>query len=124
MTDTRMPTLQAAVPILAVSDVAAAVEYYKRVLGFEIAWQWGEPPRLASVCRDQVELNLSQSTGAKPAISRVYFQMTGIDAYYAGLAAAGAKVAVPIGDRTYGMRDFRIVDPSGNELSFGEEIGS
>jgi uncharacterized glyoxalase superfamily protein PhnB len=36
----------------------------------------------------------------------------------------GAKVAVPLADRPYGMRDFWIVDPSGNELSFGEAAGS
>jgi uncharacterized glyoxalase superfamily protein PhnB len=38
------------------------------------------------------------------------------------IAFAGVTVVVPIDDRPYGMRDFRIADPSGNELSFGETI--
>ena len=46
--------------------------------------------------------------------------MAGVDAYYNHITNAGAKVAVALADRPYGMRDFRIVDPSGNELSFGE----
>ncbi len=50
--------------------------------------------------------------------------MTGVDAYYDQTIIAGAKVAMPLADRPYGMRDFRIVDPSGNELSFGETTAS
>ena len=58
--------LEAAVPILSVIDLSEALEYYQSVLGFQVEWKWGEPPRLASVCRDRVELNLSQSPEAKP----------------------------------------------------------
>lgn len=97
---------------------------YERVLGFKVEWKWAEPARLASVSRDRVELNLSQSSRARPTLSKVYFQMTGVDAYYSDLATAGARVAAPLADRPYGMRDFRIVDPSGNELSFGEATGA
>jgi uncharacterized glyoxalase superfamily protein PhnB len=56
----------------------------------------------------------------RPIISKVYFQMTGVDVYYARLRQAGAHVTVALAERAYGMRDFRIVDPNGNELSFGE----
>jgi uncharacterized glyoxalase superfamily protein PhnB len=58
------------------------------------------------------------------AISEVYFQMTGIDTYYNHIATAGATVTLPLADRPYSMRDFRIVDPSGNELTFGEATES
>ena len=77
-----------------------------------------------SVCHDRVELNLSQSSEAMPAISKVYFQMTGVDTYYSHITTAGAKVTMPLADRPYGMRDFRIIDRSGNELSFGEATAS
>jgi uncharacterized glyoxalase superfamily protein PhnB len=120
MPDAKEPMLEAVVPILSVIDLAEALDYYERVLGFRVGWKWGEPPHIASVCRDRLELNLSQSAQPKVAISKVYFQMSGVEAYYGDLITAGAKVAVPLADRPYGMRDFRIVDPSGNELSFGE----
>jgi uncharacterized glyoxalase superfamily protein PhnB len=112
--------LEAAVPILSVTDLSGALDYYQNVLGFRVGWSWGEPPRLASVCRDRVEVNLSQSPAAQPTASRVYFQMAGVDAYYNQLTVAGASVTVALAERPYGMRDFTIVDPSGNELSFGE----
>jgi uncharacterized glyoxalase superfamily protein PhnB len=111
--------LDSAVPIFAVADLAKALEYYERVLAFDIAWQWGSPPNLANVCRDHVSINLSVAAGT-PTVSRVYVQMGGVDAYYERVTAAGATVTVPIGNRPYGMRDFRIVDPNGHELSFGE----
>ena len=124
MSEHKAPVLGTAVPILSVSDLSEALDYYVRVLGFQVAWRWGEPPRLASVCRDRVEVNLSQSFEAKPGFSKVYFHMTGVDAYYTNITTAGAKIAVPLAERSYGMRDFRIVDPSGNELSFGEATSS
>jgi len=124
MPATKAPKLEAAVPILSVGNLAEALDYYQRVLGFNVGWKWGEPPYLASVCRERVEVNLSLSSEATPAVSKVYFQMAGIDTYYGELTRAGAQVTVPLGDRPYGMRDFRIVDPSGNELSFGEATGS
>src|SRR5262245_36728031 len=31
-------------PILAVSDVVAAIRHYRDVLGFANEWTWGEPP--------------------------------------------------------------------------------
>jgi uncharacterized glyoxalase superfamily protein PhnB len=124
MPNAKGPTLETAVPILSVTDLAEALEYYERVLGFRVGWKWGEPPHLASVCRDQVEMSLSQSSEPKVAMSKVYFQMVGVEEYYSDLITAGAKVAVHLADRPYGMRDFKIVDPSGNELSFGEVTSS
>ncbi len=121
MTSVKAPVLEAAIPILSVSDLAASVEYYQRVLGFHIQWKWGEPPRLASVCRDRVELNLSlRESTVRPDVSKVYFEMSSVDAYYGQITEAGAEVTIALADRPYGMKDFRIVDPDGNELSFGE----
>jgi len=112
-------SFDAAVPIFAVTHLAEALEYYERVLGFAVAWQWGNPPHLANVCRDKVSINLAVAEGT-PARSQIYVQMVGVDAYYERVVATGAAVKVPIGNRPYGMRDFSIVEPNGHELSFGE----
>ena len=117
------PILEGVVPILSVGDLQGALDYYTSVLGFDVAWEWGEPPYLASVFRDQVEVNLSQNDAAgKLSASKVYFQVVDVDAYYERVTAAGAQVDVALADRPYGMKDFRILDPSGNELSFGQAI--
>lgn len=71
-----------------------------------------------------MEVNLVVSPASSRTTSTVYFQTTGVDAYYQRVFDAGAHIAIPIADRHYGMRDFRLLDPSGNELSFGEPTGS
>jgi predicted enzyme related to lactoylglutathione lyase len=110
-------------PILTVHDLSQAMAFYQRVLGFDLAWSWGAPAEIAAVCRDNVEITLTQRVDAKPAgSSHIYLNTSGIDAYYAQIEQAGAPILVPIGDRPYGMRDFRIADPSGNELSIGQPV--
>jgi predicted enzyme related to lactoylglutathione lyase len=108
-------------PILKVHDLSQAIDFYRHTLGFDLAWSWGSPPDIAAVCRDNVEIMLTQRADTKPAeASHIYLNITGIDDYYAMLERAGVTMLVPIGDRPYGMRDFRIADPSGNELSMGQ----
>ena len=70
MSEIKAGALEAVVPILSVDDLAEALAYYERVLGFHVGWKWGEPARLASVCRDRVEVNLSQSSEGKSSISK------------------------------------------------------
>lgn len=123
MGSSRAPVLRSVAPILSAVDVPAALDWYQRVLGFAVAWRWGDPVELASVCRDAVELNLGRrgeygATGP----SQVYVRVTGIDAYHDQLQRAGAAIRVPIDDRPYGLRDFSIEDESGNRLDFGEPI--
>ncbi|MBK8797742.1 MAG: VOC family protein [Anaerolineales bacterium] len=54
--------------------------------------------------------------------SRVFIQISDIDDYYATIRKAGAPIDVPLDDREYGMRDFHLIDPSGNQISFGQPI--
>lgn len=112
-------------PILSVSDLSKAIDFYRDTLGFDLAWSWGEPPDIAAVCRDGIEITLTQRPGSKPAgAAQIYLGVTGIDDYYESLVSADVTIIVPIEDRPYGMRDFRIADPSGNELSIGQAIAS
>jgi uncharacterized glyoxalase superfamily protein PhnB len=116
------PSLSAAVPILFVRDLPRALQYYQSTLGFEVGWTFGNPPELASVCRDQVEFNLSQARENEFQISRVYVYVGDVDAYYNLIVAAGARATYPLEDRPYGMRDCRIEDLDGNQISFGAPV--
>ena len=125
MNEKKKPALKTAVPVLSVEDLGEALEYYTTVLGFQVGWTWGEPPYLASVCRDSVELNLGRKGKVGPlGPSKVYFQMCGVDAYYEQVKAAGARIMTPLEDRLYGMRDFNLQDLNGNDLDFGEPTES
>lgn len=110
-------------PILPADDLAASIDFYRRRLDFDLAWSWGSPPEIASVCRDGIEITLRQRPDAvSMADAQVYLGVSGVDAWHDAIAAAGVHILVPIGDRPYGMRDFRISDPSGNGLSFGQPL--
>lgn len=110
-------------PFLGVEDLSAVLAFYRDKLGFALAWEWGDPAEMASVCRDEVELTLVTRSDARPGgISRLYLHIDGIDDYHAQLQAAGVAITVAIGDRPYGMRDFSVTDPAGNVLCFGQAL--
>ena len=110
-------------PIFAVHDLSEALKFYQSKLGFDLAWSWGTPPDIAAVCRDSVEITLTSRPDAQPrAASKVYLRVSGVDAYYTQIVAAGVTILVPIADCAYGMRDFRVADPSGNELNVGQAM--
>jgi uncharacterized glyoxalase superfamily protein PhnB len=118
-----MLKLESIAPIFAVRDLAEALAFYKDALGFELARVWGTPPDIAAVCRDNVEITLTSRPEAQPrAASSVYLRVSDVDSYCAQMVRAGARIVVPIGDRAYGMRDFRVADPSGNELNVGKAV--
>lgn len=110
-------------PILSVADLPQAIAFFRDALGFDLAWSWGTPPDIAAVCQGDVEISLTCQPSAKPVgASHIYLRTTDAHASYARAQQAGARVVVPIADRPYGMRDFRIADPSGNELSIGQVL--
>lgn len=60
------PKLSSVAPIFQVANMQRAIDYYKRVLGFEIEWTAGEPPTHASVSRDSVEISLTEEGAPVP----------------------------------------------------------
>ena len=79
-------------PILSVDDLVKSIAFYRHPLGFDLAWSWGEPADIAAVCRDSVEITLTQRAGAKPVgTAHIYLGVSGIDDYYQTLVGAGDR---------------------------------
>jgi len=107
-------------PVFAVSDLGAALDFYQRVLGFTVAWTWGTPATRAGVALDDIEIQLDETQNGTPGgPSVVYCHMTGVESYYAECKARGADFTLELGQRPWGMMDFRIEDPDGNRIGFG-----
>jgi catechol 2,3-dioxygenase-like lactoylglutathione lyase family enzyme len=109
-------------PVFHVSDVTTALAFYCVGLGFNVAWKWGQPATHASVCRGSVSISLTLDS-QKAGTGDAYIEVGGIDSYHEELATRG----VPLGDladRPYGMRDFAVIDPSGNRIVFGQATAS
>ncbi|HET6267531.1 MAG TPA: VOC family protein [Acidobacteriota bacterium] len=120
---------KSAVPQFTVPDVVKTAEYYRDVLGFEIAGYWKDPPVFAIVKRDQVQVffNLANHpqvrTGRAHGAYDAYFRISGVEALAAELKSRGAEIIDGPDVRVYGQRELVIRDCNGLILTFGEEAG-
>src|SRR5688572_29357565 len=96
-------------PTLLVCDVAAATDFYTTKLGFTLGFTWGDPPGIAGVNLGKVQMFLERGT-PNPAGCSVYFVVGDADELHEFHRAGGVEVVVPLGDRLYGLRDYRVRD--------------
>ena len=130
---------EAAVPQITVADVVQTAEYYRDVLGFQIAGYWnGElagfdtdpPPLFGIVQRDgvQVFFNRADAPAARRARASGGYDasvlVTGLEVLAAELRARGADIVDGPGDRIYGQRELVVRDCDGLVVAFGEASGS
>ncbi len=111
--------LTQAIPVLSVEDVAKSVAFYEERLGFTKAFEFGP---YAGVVRQGVMIHLNGTADdwSKPA-NTCRIDVTGVDALHAEMDAQGVvKPDERIGDTPFGMRQFSVVDPSGNRITFAE----
>lgn len=122
-----MPQLNASCPHFLVSNLAAALDYYVEVLGFERPPLWGEPPGFAMPTRDNYVVMLNQADGLSPrpngeGIWDAYFWCDDADALHAELTSRNAVIEyAPLDRPLYGMREFAVRDTDGHVLAFGSD---
>lgn len=120
---TAQPQLIDLIPTYPVENMQRALDYYTAKLGFSIVLQSGG--NYASVGRDFIQIGLALSKGAaKGPKSSSYVNMSNIDIFYKELTARGVKIARELKTQPSKMREFAIVDPDGNTLTFGEYTGA
>lgn len=132
----RTISFVAAVPQFGVPDLVRTAEYYRDVLGFQIAGYWdGErvslvaetSPVFAIVWRDQVQVFFNRAD--QPEVRTVpaedapnlYLRVVGIDSLAEELRASGAAILDGPEDRVYGQRELVVKDCNGLILCFGED---
>ncbi|WP_035872714.1 bleomycin resistance protein [Cucumibacter marinus] len=122
----------AAVPALPVSDLERAIGFYESRLGMTALHR---EPRIAILGRDRVEIHLwlagderwrgradnpvqsgAESFIAGTASCRVLVHA--IDAFHASVDPAIIHPNGPLADKDYGMREFAVLDPDGNLVTF------
>jgi uncharacterized glyoxalase superfamily protein PhnB len=110
-----------AAPEVPVADLDEAIAYYSDQLGFRMASRMpgGE---YAVVERNDVALHLF-SDGAAPAAISFHIFVDGLDPLEQELGGRGARITQPVERKPWGTRDFRVVDPFGNEIKFTEPTG-
>jgi catechol 2,3-dioxygenase-like lactoylglutathione lyase family enzyme len=108
---------------LAVSDIATAVEFYTKKLGFQHAFTWGEPPTFAGVNLGRVQMFLEKGTPTpSPETGAVYFLVGDADQLYEFHRANGVEIAQAIDDKPYAIRDYTVRDLNGYYIVFGHHL--
>lgn len=104
-----------------VSDLAAAIDFYTKKLGFRLAFTWGDPPNFAGVNLGEVQLflNLGQP---QPKGCLLYFLIDDLDALFEFHRQNGVEVVQEPADHEWAIRDYVVSDPFGYHLLFGKHL--
>jgi uncharacterized glyoxalase superfamily protein PhnB len=113
----KQPMLERIMPSLPFDDVAAGVEHYRDVLGFTVNYAQHD---IAVMDRDHVRVLLVARTGRHGGIGSAYVYVANADLLHAELSAKGARVQGEPVSQPWGLREFRVADPEGNEITFGQ----
>jgi catechol 2,3-dioxygenase-like lactoylglutathione lyase family enzyme len=117
-----VPALTRIAPEIPASDLPDAVAWYEQKLGFRLAMEM--PDRTyAIVERDDVAIHLFANFDGKSPVG-VHVFVQDLDGLYAEFEAREAAISQAILRKPWGNRDFRVIDPSGNELKFTEPLRS
>ncbi len=110
------PSMTEATPILLVSDLDQAEAFWTAV-GQEVErWQGGS---YAFVGDDGQILHLSEDERAGG--GAFYLTVNDLGPWHEGWSAGGYQPS-PIEDKPWGMREFVVQDPSGNDVRVGQSV--
>jgi catechol 2,3-dioxygenase-like lactoylglutathione lyase family enzyme len=123
-------SLQGVHPVLASNDMAASVQFFRR-LGFELVFQdEADQPKYVAMARDGIQLHIQwadQDQWAYPTDRPVYrFIVSDVDAIYREFLDSGcispettrrSPWAAPA-STPWGTREFHLRDPGQNSLQF------
>lgn len=118
------------VPVIKSGDLAISVEFYTCILGFKRKWPGHEGHELANGVVDliqegaEIQLSHHAGDGVFGSVNRVF--VNDVDEYYSAFRARGLNTTLrpespihtaPV-DQTWGLREFSVTDPDGNNLCF------
>jgi uncharacterized glyoxalase superfamily protein PhnB len=122
-------------PNLVVRDVAASMEFYRTVLGFQPAITVPEQPPFVfgSVTSGGVEIFFNDqkvvaedypALGTRPigGSLTLFMEVEGIEEVLAAVQKSAAKITMPLKEQFYGMREFAFEDPEGWIITVAERI--
>lgn len=120
---TAAAVLRRAVPVLASLDLGATQQFYAERLGFDRLFTY---PDYAISGRDGIQLHFWLTDDRDiPQQTSCRIDVTGIDALYAEMQAAGVvHPNGPLREQPWGMKEFAVLDGDGNLIKFAESLPS
>lgn len=120
MADIGQVTIENTIPVLAVANVQASIDFYCDKLGFQSDWSGGgETPQIASVSRGGHAIMLQCR---EPLTSGcVWIGLEGFESLWKRIRADGTIAVVERPTNQPWALEMKIEDPDGNILWFGTE---
>jgi catechol 2,3-dioxygenase-like lactoylglutathione lyase family enzyme len=129
------PEISAIAPLFIVSDVPAALAFYRDRLGFEITFQGPEPDDIffgiverggAMIMMKAIDVdpvpNHTRDIGHGIARWDAYLYVPDPDALAAEFASRGVEFFVPLQNNSDNLRGFEVKDADGYVLYFGRPL--
>jgi predicted enzyme related to lactoylglutathione lyase len=123
-------TLTGVSPVLLVSDVGRAVEYWRDRLGFDCE-VYGEPPDFVVATRDAAVLLMALCKEPEKIVPNwrivdnvwnAFIRVDDVEAIYAEVQERGAGIDYTLYDAPSGFREFGVQDPDGHDIAFGQRM--
>lgn len=105
-------------------NVVASRDYYRDTLGFGVTAEFGAPLTYVCLFRNDIRIHLQNADAfdRRAGQGSVTVFVTEVDSLHDGLAANGAHILKPPRSYSHGIRNFGVLDPDGNQLTFGMPV--
>lgn len=109
-------------PKLPMRDKGATMEFYINKLGFKL-YGSADYPDYLMLEKDSIEIHffLHKKLDPKENYGQVYVRTDSIDELYSQVTASGIK-AMPPANKHWRQREFSLLDPDNNLLTFGQHL--
>lgn len=123
------PKITGAEPQLLVNDIQRSCDFFRKKLGFEIVFTYGDPPFYAQVYRDAARINLSlapekvmnavlRERNRLLSVSLTVATADEIKRLFREYDGVGVAFVQRLKKQPWGARNFVVKDPDGNLLLF------
>ena len=121
-----MPDFKSIVPVLKISHLDRAVDFYTRVLGFTVTWRaandGGGDNCMLQAGAASLLLSTGTHLGDKPYFTgTLYFNMNKVREFFDRIKSE-VEIVWPLERMEYGQLEFGLRDPDGYTLAFAEEV--
>ena len=110
-------------PTMSVTDIDRSLGSYCGALGFDKAFENGDPVRFVILEREAAELYLALNPTHQPTQENVaHLMVSDAAALHGHLVASGVRIVKVLRDAAYGLHTVEFADPDGNGIDVGEAL--
>jgi len=115
--------LEAVNPVLRSADVPTSLRFFAEKLDFDVTFQDSDDPTFAIIGRDRVEIHIRKKD-EHSTLSEIRIAVCDVEHLHSQLEPLEILTSgTTLQNTPFGTREFTILDPDGNSLTFYSELG-